>query len=113
MFEDRRAAAGGGQDPHRIRETRGGDKLNDPRFHIRARGQGPYADMIASMFDTTVARLGLNRRPHAGDLVSTFRRPAVATNPLSLFQGRWIGNVTAQQRSIAVAPRSRSRSSGA
>ena len=71
---------------HRIRETRGGDKLYDARFHTRGRGQGPYADMIATMFDTTVARLGLNQRPRTGDHdETTFRRPPVVTNQLSLF----------------------------
>jgi DNA repair photolyase len=71
---------------HRIRETRGGDKLYDPRFHTRGRGQGPYADMIATMFDTTVARLGLNQRPDVRDDESTtFRRPPPKTNQLSLF----------------------------
>jgi DNA repair photolyase len=51
---------------HRIRETRGGgSKLYDARFGVRGRGEGPYADMIATMFDSTVARLGLNRRHRA------------------------------------------------
>ena len=51
---------------HRIRETRGGgDKLYDARFGVRGRGEGPYADMLATMFDSTVARLGLNRRHRA------------------------------------------------
>jgi DNA repair photolyase len=74
---------------HRIRETRGGDKLYDARFHTRGRGQGPYADMIATMFDTTVKRLGLNQRPHDRedfeDQPTTFRRPPAKTNQLSLF----------------------------
>ena len=73
---------------HRIRETRGGKKLYDSTFHVRGRGQGPYADMIASMFSTTVARLGLNRRDDEGDLdepPTTFRRPPKPTNQLSLF----------------------------
>ena len=50
---------------HRIRETRGGDKLYNARFHTRGRGEGPYADMIATMFNTTAARLGLDRRHRA------------------------------------------------
>jgi DNA repair photolyase len=50
---------------HRIRETRGGGKLYDARFHTRGRGEGPYADMIATLFETTVARLGLSRRGRA------------------------------------------------
>lgn len=87
---------------HRIRETRGGEKLYDASFHTRGRGQGPYADMIATMFDTTVARLGLNRRERGrlegvaaayesnaqganDDAPTTFRRPAPKTGQLSLF----------------------------
>ncbi len=67
---------------HRIRETRGGDKLYDPRFHVRGRGEGVYAQTIAALFDTTVRRLGLNDRDDERDLPSRFRRP---TNQLSLF----------------------------
>lgn len=74
---------------HRIRETRGGTKLYDARFGTRGRGEGPYAEMIATLFDATVARLGLNRRPrHEGaddEPGSTFRRPAARTGQLSLF----------------------------
>ena len=43
---------------HRIRETRGG-KLYDPRFGVRGRGDGAYADMIHTLFSVTAARLGL------------------------------------------------------
>jgi len=76
---------------HRIRETRGGDKLYDPRFGVRGRGEGVYADMIRTMFDTTVARLHLNERTRdgsmydEGDAPTTFRRPAPTTGQLSLF----------------------------
>ena len=72
---------------HRIRETRGGKKLYDSSFHVRGRGQGPYADMIATMFSTTVARLGLNRRDddHREEAPTTFCRPAKPTTQLSLF----------------------------
>jgi len=73
---------------HRIRETRGGKKLYDSTFHVRGRGQGPYADMIANMFSTTVARLGLNLRgdDYESDREPTpFRRPPKVTNQLSLF----------------------------
>jgi DNA repair photolyase len=62
---------------HRIRETRGGDKLYDPRFHVRGRGEGPYAQTIAAMFDATVKRLGLDKRDERfvqhGE--TRFRRP--------------------------------------
>lgn len=74
---------------HRIRDTRGGDKLYDPRFHTRGRGQGPYADTIAMMFDTTIARLGMNQRDgeaeRADDTPTTFVRPPPRTAQLSLF----------------------------
>jgi DNA repair photolyase len=74
---------------HRIRETRGGDKLYDSRFHTRGRGQGPYADTIAMMFESTVARLGMARRnddvePAIADEPTTFRRPPRG-GQLSLF----------------------------
>lgn len=43
---------------HRIRETRGG-ALYDPRFGVRGRGEGAYADTIRALFETTARRLGL------------------------------------------------------
>jgi DNA repair photolyase len=46
---------------HRIRETRGG-QLYDPRFGVRGRGEGGYADAIERLFDTTAARLGFDPR---------------------------------------------------
>lgn len=82
---------------HRIRQTRGGQKLYDARFHARGRGEGPYAEMIAAMFKTTAARLGLSRRDrrydggegdeggHDDDAPTTFRRPPPRTGQLSLF----------------------------
>jgi DNA repair photolyase len=94
VFEDRvRAAMPLAADKilHRIRETRGGDKLYDARFGVRGRGEGVYADMIRTMFDTTVARLHLNERTRDGsmydeaDAPTTFRRPAPTTGQLSLF----------------------------
>ena len=71
---------------HRIRETRGGDKLYDARFGTRGRGEGAYADALATMFDATCARLGLDRRDEAAhDDRVTFRRPPPRTGQLSLF----------------------------
>ncbi len=89
VFEERVRVAlplAGDKIIHRIREIRGG-KLYDSRFHTRGRGEGPYAEMIESMFDTTVARLGLNRRgdEFKDDQPTTFRRPPPKTNQLSLF----------------------------
>jgi DNA repair photolyase len=76
---------------HRIRETRGGDKLYDARFGTRGRGEGVYAQTLQMMFDTTVRRLGLDARARDGSLYAeadaptTFRRPTRPTNQLSLF----------------------------
>jgi DNA repair photolyase len=70
---------------HRIRETRGGEKLYDPRFHARGRGQGVYAEAIAAMFETAVKRLGFDERNQARAFESRFRRPPKQTNQLSLF----------------------------
>jgi len=68
---------------HRVRETRGGEKLYDSRFHIRGGGVGVYAETIAALFDTTVKRLGFNEDDEA-DPPSRFRRPAKG-GQLSLF----------------------------
>jgi DNA repair photolyase len=46
---------------HRIRETRG-DRLYDPRFFLRQRGEGPYASMIQNLFQQCCKRLGLSTR---------------------------------------------------
>lgn len=75
---------------HRIRETRGGEKLYDARFGTRGRGEGVYADMIKLMFDTTVTRLGLNQRRDTSmfgesTAATTFRRPDKPGAQLSLF----------------------------
>ena len=43
---------------HRIRETRGGE-LYDPRFGVRGRGEGHYAQAIRTLFETTAVRFGL------------------------------------------------------
>jgi len=52
---------------HRIRETRGG-QLYDPRFGTRGGGEGPYAETIRTLFETTAARLGFDqpRNPQKG-----------------------------------------------
>lgn len=63
-----------------VRETRGGERLYDPRFGSRQRGEGPYARTLQTLFDKTAARLGLTG---GGERVvdeappsrSTFRRP--------------------------------------
>jgi DNA repair photolyase len=76
---------------HRIREARGGDKLTDGRFHSRFRGQGAYADTIATLFSATAKRLGLDPRfdrpdgRYYDEGPSRFRRPEKPKAQLSLF----------------------------
>ena len=74
----------------RIRETRGGERLNDSRFHSRFAGEGAYAQTIAAVFDATVKRLGMTDDDGDGDgdeseLPSPFRRPEKPTRQLKLF----------------------------
>jgi DNA repair photolyase len=57
----------------RVREARGG-QLYDARFGVRGRGEGPLAEALGALFETTARRLGLLvdrwvERP------ATFRRP--------------------------------------
>ena len=65
----------------RVRELRGG-KLNESNFGTRMKGQGPWADLIRSIFHVHRERLGLEKR---GPELSTaaFRRPGER----SLFDG--------------------------
>jgi DNA repair photolyase len=63
---------------HRIRETRSG-KMYDARFGVRGKGEGPYAEAIAQLFEQTAQKLGFDsgeaRVGGEGDLQPTFRRP--------------------------------------
>ena len=71
----------------RLRQTHGGE-LYDPRFGKRQTGEGPYAEMIATLFEATARKLGLwQRRGHDGSHVegTTFRRPAAKGPQLALF----------------------------
>ena len=43
-----------------VRQMRGG-KDYDSQWHLRGRGQGPYADMIAKRFQMAVRKYGLNK----------------------------------------------------
>ena len=72
---------------HLIRETRGGEKLYDPRWHKRGRGEGVYAQTIATMFETTVKRLGLNGGDdrYQPQQPTRFARPEKPKVQLSLF----------------------------
>jgi DNA repair photolyase len=59
----------------RIRETRGG-KMYDPRFGVRGKGEGAYAEAIQSLFERTAKTLGLETRSVADDRSpTTFQRP--------------------------------------
>lgn len=58
----------------RVREARGG-KLYDPRWGVRGRGTGEYADVVRALFESTVRRLGLNAECIGADRGDTFRRP--------------------------------------
>jgi DNA repair photolyase len=69
---------------HRIRETRGGERLYDSRFHVRQRGVGGYAEFIRHLFDTTAGRLGLVSGPVEDTAADTFRRPTRRGPQLSL-----------------------------
>jgi DNA repair photolyase len=57
----------------RIRDTRGG-RISDTRFFHRKRGQGEYADQIASLFEVAARKLGLDRRLPPLE-TAAFRRP--------------------------------------
>ncbi|MFO0893066.1 MAG: PA0069 family radical SAM protein [Isosphaeraceae bacterium] len=68
----------------RIRSTRNG-RLNDARFGIRMRGEGPIADLVRQVFHVQSTRLGFNRSPWPVS-VEAFRKPGRAsTIQLSLF----------------------------
>ena len=66
----------------RIREMRGG-KLNDPRFGMRQRGEGRYAEALQQTFEATLARLGFGPFPEPKS--GTFRRRERLTPQLELF----------------------------
>jgi DNA repair photolyase len=58
----------------RIRETRGG-KMYDARFGVRGKGEGVYADAIATLFEQTAHKLGLKTGHSLEEDQRTFRRP--------------------------------------
>ena len=67
----------------RIRETREG-RLSDSRFGRRMRGQGAYAEQLASLFQVAARKAGLDRKlPPL--VASAFRRPPQAGSQLGLF----------------------------
>jgi DNA repair photolyase len=68
-----------------IRQMRGG-KLNEPNFHARFSGQGPYAEMLAARFTRAAKQYGLSAERFALD-TTKFLRPNArqAAEQLSLF----------------------------
>ncbi len=67
-FPDRKEKVLGG-----IRHLRGGEKLNDPRFKTRMRGEGIFAEQIRGLFEAGCKRAGIGERPHLS--TAAFRRP--------------------------------------
>jgi DNA repair photolyase len=57
----------------RIRHLRGGERLNDPRFKSRMRGEGIFAEQIGALFHAGCKRAGMSDRPPLS--TASFRRP--------------------------------------
>jgi DNA repair photolyase len=57
-----------------IRDMRGG-RDNDPRFHTRSRGTGPFAELLRARFRVACRRLGLNASPREPLDTRQFRPP--------------------------------------
>jgi DNA repair photolyase len=57
----------------RIRDIRGGTKLNDARWGTRTKGEGIFAEQIRSMFEVSCRRFGIGERPELS--TAAFRRP--------------------------------------
>jgi DNA repair photolyase len=65
---------------NRVKSLRGG-RRNDPRFHSRMRGEGPYAEQIASLFRLACRRAGVDGDPPPLS-TAAFRRPGGEQLPL-------------------------------
>jgi DNA repair photolyase len=70
---------------NRIHECRGG-RISDAKFGRRMRGEGVYAEQIATLFRISARRHGLDR-PLPDLDTSAFRRPPQAGEQLSLLGG--------------------------
>ena len=66
-----------------IRQMRGG-KRNDPGFHSRMRGQGPWADLIRTRIGVASRKAGLNKSK-ISLRTDLFRRPVISGSQLELF----------------------------
>jgi DNA repair photolyase len=58
---------------NRIRDLRGGEKLNDSQWRTRMRGTGIFAAQIATLFEVSCRRSGIGARPKLSG--AAFRRP--------------------------------------
>jgi DNA repair photolyase len=67
----------------RVQELRGGHD-NDPRFGIRQRGQGPFAELFKQRFELACRKHGLNRTRGALD-TNRFIPPALPGKQLALW----------------------------
>jgi DNA repair photolyase len=66
-----------------VRQMRGG-RRNDPAFHSRMRGQGPWADLIRTRLIIASRKAGL-QKPKLRLRTDLFRRPLVKGGQLELF----------------------------
>lgn len=57
----------------RIRHLRGGERLNDPHFRSRMRGEGIFAEQIRDLFTVGCKRAGIGERVKLS--TAAFRRP--------------------------------------
>lgn len=67
-----------------VRQARGG-ALNDPRFGARYMGEGPYAQSVFTLFESTARRLGLLAEEEIEEPPTTFERPPKPKTQLELF----------------------------
>lgn len=68
---------------HTIAAMRGG-KRNDPNFHSRMRGSGPWAELLWTRLNIASRKAGL-RKPRFGLRTDLFRRPIIQGSQLELF----------------------------
>jgi DNA repair photolyase len=57
----------------RIRSVRGGDRLSDPRWGTRIKGEGIFAEQIARLFQMSCRKAGIGPRPELS--TQHFRHP--------------------------------------
>ena len=67
----------------RIRDLRGNGRLNNSKWHVRMTGEGIFSEQIASLFEISCRRAGINNRPKLS--AASFRR---SITQLDLFAKR-------------------------